>query len=82
MAEMETRTGMSTLVMVRMVCCESYKECGTRCSICPNRPENMDAAERCRAACERMSLGCRIGEASRRPPESHFQTIALEPSRR
>ncbi len=31
---------MSTLIMVKTVCCESYKECGKRCSLCPHRPEN------------------------------------------
>lgn len=34
---------MAKLVMVRSTCCESYKECGTRCSVCPNRPENQEA---------------------------------------
>ena len=36
---------MAKLVMVRSTCCESYKECGTRCSVCPNRPENQAAVE-------------------------------------
>jgi len=39
---------MQTLVMVRTKCCESYK-CGERCSICPNRPENREAALRLKA---------------------------------
>jgi len=73
---------MSTLIMVRMVCCESYKECGSLCSICPNRPENMDAAQDCQAACERMSLGRRIGEVSRCVPSSQLQNAAFEAAHR
>jgi len=42
-----TDTGASdtinTLVMVRTVCCEGYKQYGQRCAICPNRPENRQA---------------------------------------
>ncbi len=34
---------MASLVMVRTVCCESYKEFGRRCAICPHRPENQQA---------------------------------------
>ena len=34
-----TTDSPQTLVMIRTKCCESFK-CGTRCSICPNRPEN------------------------------------------
>jgi hypothetical protein len=33
-----------TLVMVRTTCCETVKETGVRCSICPRRPENVCAA--------------------------------------
>jgi hypothetical protein len=33
-----------TLVMVRTTCCETVKETGVRCSICPHRPENASAA--------------------------------------
>lgn len=32
-----------TLIMVRTVCCEGYKQFGQRCLICPNRPENRQA---------------------------------------
>ena len=73
---------MSTLIMVRMVCCESYKECGSLCSICPNRPENMDAVQDCQAACERMSLGRRVNEVSRCGPNSSFQNVAVESAHR
>lgn len=31
---------MGTRLMVRSICCESYKVCGERCSVCPNRLEN------------------------------------------
>ena len=34
---------MSSITMVRTVCCESYKEFGRRCSLCPHRPENQQA---------------------------------------
>ncbi|MDX2150715.1 MAG: hypothetical protein SFV54_08265 [Bryobacteraceae bacterium] len=39
---------MSTLVMVRTECCESYK-CGEQCSNCPNRPENGALVEQFKA---------------------------------
>jgi hypothetical protein len=29
--------------MVRTICCESYKICGRRCSLCPGRVENQAA---------------------------------------
>jgi len=32
-----------SLTMVRTICCEAYKQCGRRCAICPNRPENRQA---------------------------------------
>jgi hypothetical protein len=31
---------MGTRLSVRTTCCESYKVCGERCSVCPNRLEN------------------------------------------
>jgi len=34
---------MATLTMMRTVCCEAHKQCGRRCAICPNRPENQEA---------------------------------------
>jgi hypothetical protein len=34
---------MESFIMVRTICCEAYRECGRRCAICPNRPENRDA---------------------------------------
>jgi hypothetical protein len=33
-----------SFIMVRTVCCEGYKQFGQRCQICPNRPENRQAA--------------------------------------
>jgi hypothetical protein len=47
---------MATLTMVKTVCCESYKNCGKRCSLCPHRPENQEALEAYRAATRRYSL--------------------------
>lgn len=35
-----------TLVMVRTSCCETYKCTGSRCSICPARPENHGTVRR------------------------------------
>jgi len=46
----------STLVMVKTVCCESFKICGKRCSLCPHRPENREALEAYRAAVRTFSL--------------------------
>jgi hypothetical protein len=31
---------MGSRVILRTTCCESYKVCGERCSVCPNRLEN------------------------------------------
>lgn len=31
---------MGARMLVRTTCCESYKVCGERCSVCPNRLEN------------------------------------------
>jgi hypothetical protein len=45
MSHVEERS-TGTLVMVRTTCCETYKCTGTRCSICPNRPENQDSVRR------------------------------------
>lgn len=50
---------MATVVMVRTVCCESYK-CGNRCSICPNRPENQAAAQQFQQTAQTISFGRRI----------------------
>lgn len=47
---------MSTLTMVKTVCCEGYKNCGKRCSLCPHRPENQEALEAYRAAVRTCSL--------------------------
>jgi hypothetical protein len=33
-----------SFVMVRTTCCETFKETGVRCSVCPHRAENMVAA--------------------------------------
>jgi hypothetical protein len=37
---------METLTLMRTICCEAYRECGRRCAICPNRPENRAAVLR------------------------------------
>lgn len=50
---------MSTLIMVRTVCCETYKCNGVRCSICPNRPENREAAKIYKEQMASRSLGRR-----------------------
>lgn len=47
---------MATLIMVRTECCESYKCTGTRCLVCPNRPENREIVEQCRRESEMISL--------------------------
>ena len=43
---------METLVMVRSECCQTYKDTGVRCSICPNRPENKASVEKYRRELE------------------------------
>jgi len=50
---------MSTLILVRTACCETYKCTGMRCSICPNRPENRQAADQCKRELAHTSLGAR-----------------------
>jgi hypothetical protein len=50
---------MATLVMTRTICCESYK-CGSRCDICPNRPENRQAAKSCEEAMSQGGFGRRF----------------------
>jgi len=47
---------MSTLVMVRTVCCEGYKTFGKRCSLCPHRLENQEALENYKVAVRGLSL--------------------------
>jgi len=47
----------ATLIMVRTRCCEGYKTFGTRCAICPNRPENRDNVLKYREE-SRAGLGC------------------------
>lgn len=49
----------ATLIMVRTQCCEGYKTFGTRCAICPNRPENREAVQAFKRD-SRAGLGCRI----------------------
>ena len=53
----------TTLIMVRTQCCEAHRNCGQRCAICPNRPENRAAVLRYRqeSAC---GLGCNRFTAS------------------
>ncbi|MBM3810874.1 MAG: hypothetical protein FJW20_04495 [Acidimicrobiia bacterium] len=48
---------MATFIMVRTVCCQSYKWCGERCSICPDRPENCEAVRNFERELEQISLG-------------------------
>ena len=48
---------MATLVMVRTICCESYKTCGKRCDICPHRPENEAALREYQQAVAATPLG-------------------------
>jgi len=45
------------IVMVRSVCCESYKACGRQCSVCPNRAENQLALREARTQSTEVS-GC------------------------
>lgn len=47
---------MSTLTMVRTVCCEGYQIHGKRCSLCPHRPENQEALENYKVAVRGLSL--------------------------
>ena len=47
---------MSTLTMVRTVCCEGHQIHGKRCSLCPHRPENREAIENYKAAVQGRSL--------------------------
>ncbi len=51
---------MSTFVMVRTVCCETYKCTGSRCSICPNRPENQEALRQQQAQSQQPGFGRRL----------------------
>ena len=46
--------------MVRTVCCESYKECGKRCSLCPHRPENQENLARYKEAVATGNFGGRL----------------------
>jgi hypothetical protein len=39
------------MVLLRSVCCESYKICGNRCAVCPNRLENQALAQQSQASC-------------------------------
>ena len=50
---------MSTLVMVRTECCESYKHCGMRCSNCPSRPGNVETALNYKQQAATISAGRR-----------------------
>lgn len=58
----QTGKSPSTLVMVRTVCCEGYKQCGRRCAICPNRPENRAAVENYRHAVADFACSCDCSE--------------------
>lgn len=48
-----------TLAVVRTECCESFRICGTRCSNCPNRPENREAVMRYKQDAPLIRLGRR-----------------------
>lgn len=61
---MSERNEMSTLVMVRTVCCESYKEFGKRCGICPMRPENQAALSQYQQAVNCEGFGRRTSNAA------------------
>jgi hypothetical protein len=56
---------MATLVMTRTICCESFRCTGTRCDICPCRPENREAAKQCQQACQQMAA--RVGRGRNFP---------------
>lgn len=53
------KSGM-TLTMVRTQCCQSYKCTGTRCEICPNRPENKENVLRYQQESKLVSVGRRL----------------------
>lgn len=44
------------MVMVRTSCCESYKCCGSFCSVCPHRPENLHAVANTQEALANPSM--------------------------
>ena len=53
-----------SLVMVRTVCCQTYKCTGNRCSICPSRPENKEAVRKYQHDLATMSFGRRGGRSN------------------
>lgn len=53
---------MATLIMVRTVCCETYKCRGTRCANCPNLAANREAAHNAKHEMASLSLGRRRGQ--------------------
>ncbi len=53
---------MSTVVMVRTDCCETYKCSGERCSNCPERSDNHALVEQCKAQ-PPVSFGRRLRSA-------------------
>lgn len=52
---------MQTLVMVRTECCQTYKQTGERCAICPNRPENKASVQQYLSEVSSKPLGRRLG---------------------
>lgn len=68
---------MSTLVMVRTECCESYKHCGMRCSNCPCRPNNREAALNFQQQANAMSFGRRRGTSSHTPVNESSPTSSV-----
>jgi hypothetical protein len=55
---------LAALIMVRTVCCETYKECGSRCSICPHRKENQEAVEAYKRELANQPFGRRLRVAA------------------
>jgi len=71
----------STLIMVKTVCCESYKECGKRCSLCPDRPENRANVARYQRALAGEGLGRRLKGISDAARSAASDVVAGWPKR-
>lgn len=70
---MECKT-VAALIMVRTVCCETYKDCGTRCAICPHRKENQEAVEAYKRELANHPFGRRLRGST--PPEPRLAAAA------
>lgn len=66
-----------SLVMVRTVCCETYKCTGERCAICPGRPENRENVRQYLQQIQSAPLGRRLGGIRVQPQQ---QTAAATPA--